>query len=218
MDPADLLDELPADRRLALAYAPKSARSAVLGLFLLDLRLSRIVSQAREPMLGQMRLAWWRDRLGEPLERSPAGEPLLALLASWGEQRAGLVPLVDGWEALLGDTVIEASELEAFAAGRGEAFALLAGVLGFADAASEARRAAHNWALADLAANLGKSDETGLVLDLAIARDWRPVRLPRALRPLAILHGLARRKRGAGQILAGIGDGLSAVRLGLFGK
>jgi phytoene synthase len=218
MDAADLLDELPADRRLALAYARPAMRDVVLGLLLLDLRLARIVSQAREPILGQIRLAWWRDRLGEPLDKNPAGEPLLALLSLWGPRRAGLVGLVDGWEALLGETTIESAELEAFAAGRGAAFAELARVLGCGDAADEAGRAGRSWALADLAANLGKSDETGLALQLAQGQDWRPAQLPRAMRPLAILYGLARRKRGSGPLLAGLGDGLCAVRLGLFGK
>lgn len=218
MDAADLIDELPADRRLALAYAPRAARDAVLGLFLLDLRLSRIVAQAREPMLGQIRLSWWRDRLGEPLDKTPAGEPLLALLALWGPARARLAPLVDGWEALLGDTLIESTELEAFAEGRAAGFAALASVLGHQNALEEAARAGREWALADLAANLGNSDETGIVLGLAQMQDWYPAKLPRGLRSLAILHGLARRKRGSGPLLAGLGDGICAVRLGLFGK
>jgi phytoene synthase len=218
MDAAALLDELPADRRLALAYAPRSARDAVLGLLLLDLRLSRIVSQAREPMLGQMRLAWWRDRLGEPLDKTPAGEPLLALLSLWGPSRARLAPLVDGWEALLGETLIESTELEAFAEGRAAGFAALASALGHDNAAVEAARAGREWALADLAANIGNSDETGMVLGLAQKQDWYPAKLPRGLRSLTILHGLARRKRGSGPLLSGLVDGLCAVRLGLFGK
>lgn len=218
MDAADLIDELPADRRLALAYAPRAARDAVLGLLLLDLRLSRIVSQAREPMLGQMRLAWWRDRLGEPLDKTPAGEPLLALLSQWGPSRARLACLVDGWEALLGDTLIESTELEAFADGRAAGFAALASVLGHDNEVGEATRAGREWALADLAANLGKSDETGMVLELTQKQNWHPTKLPRDLRSLAILHGLARRKRGSGPLLAGLGDGICAVRLGLFGK
>ena len=101
MELSPLLDELPADRRLALAYAPGIARADSLAVFLLDQRLSRLVSQQREPLLTQMRLAWWRDRLGEEVSGFHHDEPVLALLAGWGEHRQKLIGLVDGWEALL---------------------------------------------------------------------------------------------------------------------
>ena len=54
-------------------------------------------------MLGQLRLAWWRDRLNDDPAKWPKGEPLLGRLGSWGERSRALVPLVDGWEALLGE-------------------------------------------------------------------------------------------------------------------
>lgn len=46
----------------------------------------------------QLRLAWWRDRLGEPAEIWPKGEPLLAILSAWDAERAALSALVDAWE------------------------------------------------------------------------------------------------------------------------
>ena len=62
----------------------------------------RSSAQAREPLLGQVRLAWWRDRLGQDPADWPAGEPLLAALRGWQPQFAALAALVDGWELLLG--------------------------------------------------------------------------------------------------------------------
>jgi len=47
----------------------------------------------------QLRLAWWRDRLGEPAGDWPRGEPLLGLLRAWDSERSALTALVDGWEA-----------------------------------------------------------------------------------------------------------------------
>lgn len=47
----------------------------------------------------QLRLAWWRDRLAEPADLWPRGEPLLGLLCAWDGERLALSGLVDGWEA-----------------------------------------------------------------------------------------------------------------------
>ncbi len=212
-----LLDELPADRRLALAYAPAAARADSLAVFLLDQRLARLVSQQREPLLTQMRLAWWRDRMGEEATGFHHDEPVLALLAHWGDRRQKLTALVDGWEALLTDPPISETAIATFAHGRAQAFAALAGQLGLVECAEEARRAAGNWALADLSMHIGDPAEAALVQDMASRQDWNPARLHRKLRPLAVLHGLARRKKGAEPLLAGWQDGLLAVRLGLFG-
>ena len=58
--PPELLDTLAPMHRLALAYAPAEARPAWAGLLALDARLAGVVRAAREPVLGQLRLAWWR--------------------------------------------------------------------------------------------------------------------------------------------------------------
>lgn len=218
MDIASLLDELPAERRLALAYAPTAFRANNLVVILLDLRLSRLVAQRREPLLTQMRLAWWRDRLNEEPTGFHHDEPLLDLLKGWGPTRARLTALVDGWEALLVDPPITDGAIDLFAKGRGQAFAALAercGVQGFAD---EARRAASNWALADLAARSADPTEAAQVQRTAAAADWKTPKLPRALRPLAVLHGLAARKQGKGPLVANISDGFAAMRLGILGR
>ena len=95
--------------RLALAYAPRTARPAWLAVLALDQRLAGIVRSAREPLLAQIKLAWWRERLAEPVARWPQGEPLLSALAAWDGQAAALVALVAGWEAVLvGNGPIEA--------------------------------------------------------------------------------------------------------------
>ena len=79
----DAVSSLPLPQRLALSYAPRASRNAFAGLLALDTRFAGIVRHAREPMLAQMRLAWWRDVLAKPAAEWPTGEPLLALLAEW---------------------------------------------------------------------------------------------------------------------------------------
>lgn len=168
-------------------------------------------------MLTQIRLAWWRERLAEDAALLPEGEPLLAALeAAFSADRRVLASLVDGWEAMTGEAPLAPDALEAMAEGRADAIALVAAISG-ADQ-PEARRLGRNWALADLAANLSHPREREAVITLARQQDWRSTRLPRAMRPLAVLHGLARSAvdrpdqspRGALALLR-------AVRLGIFG-
>jgi phytoene synthase len=111
----DLLETLPPVSRLALAYAPAAVRERWMVLLALDARLGGVVRSAREPVLAQMRLAWWRDRLRDRAENWPKGEPLLAALACWNGGHGALIGLVDGWEAML--------EGDAAALGEGRAMA-----------------------------------------------------------------------------------------------
>ena len=218
MIPDVLIEQLPVHLRLALSYAPAHARGLTLGLLALDCRLAGIVRNSREPLLGQVRLAWWRDRFGEQPEAWPEGEPLLALLRPWADQSAALSGLVDGWEGLFGDPPLSGEALGRLADGRASAFGGLARLLKAEP--DEAIRAGRGWALVDLSGKLGDPDERAEARNLAEQQDWRRPSLPRSLRPLAVLHGLARRAmtRGDSQLLSGGVAGLVALRLGLLGR
>lgn len=218
MIPDVLIEQLPVHLRLALSYAPAHARGLTLGLLALDCRLAGIVRNSREPLLGQVRLAWWRDRFGEGAEGWPEGEPLLALLRPWADQSAALSGLVDGWEGLFGDPPLSGEALGRLADGRASAFGGLARLLKAEP--DEAIRAGRGWALVDLSGKLGDPEERAEARNLAEQQDWRRPSLPRSLRPLAVLHGLARRAmtRGDSQLLSGGVAGLVALRLGLLGR
>jgi len=211
---ADLLAELPEAQQLALAHSPAGARAKALAVLALDARLAGIVRKRGEPMLAQMRLAWWRDMLRSPASSWPRGEPVLAALATW-QDPARLAALTDGWEFLLTDRLDKAS-IEGFASGRQAAFAALAAELGAAE--GPIGSAARTWALADLAANLSDPSERALVLETAGSSS--PERLPRSLRALAILSALGARAlaRGGRPLLEGRGAALVALRVGLFGR
>ena len=166
-----LWDELPPPLRLAVTYAPRRARLAWAALLVLDRRLARVALAAGEPVLGQIRLAWWRDRFAEPASAWPSGEPLLAALHGWDGDRAALVAL----DRQMG--------------GQG------------ADAVAEMAR---RWASADLAARLG---------DEPMNETVSPIRLPRAMRPLIVLDGLAR--SGSTSAWRTLGR---TIRLGMLGR
>lgn len=214
------MDGLAPLARLALAYAPARARADWLTFLLLDARLAGVVRSAREPMLAQIRLAWWRDRLGEDPSVWPQGEPLLARLRGWGEGAADLAPLVDGWESLLGEPPLAAESLSAFADGRAAAVAALARQQGeTADARqADCHALARRWALADLALHLSDAAERATAQSL-IGETPR-MRAERSLRPLAVLAGLNLRalRRGRVDPLDGPGALLAAIRLGMFSR
>lgn len=207
-----LVEELPAPQRLALSYASSAARPATLALLALDARLGAIVRRRGEPVLAQVRLAWWRDTLAADPSGWPEGEPVLALLRPW-QDPAALVPLVDGWEALLGER-LEAGAMAEFASGRAQAFAQLARELRCDPAGALA--AGQSWALGDLAAHLSDPTERAAALEMGKSLSRGPA-LPRALRPLAVLAGLARRslERGGAPLLDGPRAALTAIRLGI---
>lgn len=200
--------------RLALAYAPARARDPWLALLALDARLGGILRSAREPMLAQLKLAWWRDRLSDAPEQWPKGEPMLALLAPWAERARDLVSLVDGWEGLLGEPPLTQAALDGFAAGRVAGIRALAGVIG---APSVADAGAREWALCELALHRLDPSERAAARDLA--GNGAGGRVSRALRPLAVLAGLNRRalRRDANDAIDGPGAVLAAIRLGILG-
>jgi phytoene synthase len=217
--PDDLLEGLPLVQRLALSYAPAAARADTLTLLALDARLAEIVRRRSEVLLAQLKLAWWRDRLREDPAQWPAGEPLLARLAGWRGQLEGLGELVNGWEALLAET-LAAADMRAFAAGRAAAWSALARQLGQPGSADAAMQAAREWALADLALHLGAWPDAELAREVTLAEPWRRPGLPRSLRPLAMLHGLVGRavRRGSRDQLDAPSAGLLALRIGLLGR
>jgi phytoene synthase len=207
---------LPAAQRLAVTYAPARSRPLIVPLLQLDTRLADTLRGRREPLATQLRLAWWRDTLRRPHGEWPGGEPLLDALRAWRDPST-LAELVDGWEALLAER-LTAREIAEFVDARGRAFAGLARELGV-EAVDDAAAAARIWALADLAANISDGAERGLVVAYGHGLG-PPPRLSASLRPLAVLAalGASALARGGGELLAGPGSALLALRTGLTGR
>jgi 15-cis-phytoene synthase len=192
------LPYLDPDVQLAMAYASHRRRDSCSVLFSLDDSLARAVSATREPMVGRIRLSWWRENLEamarggmappEPVFQDISSQafssPILALLAQ----------LVEGWEVLLDDYPLDEDALTDFAQLRGRAlFEAAAHVAGteprLAGALGEA------WALAKLALGSGDAVTAQRAAAMAITRFdvMTPSELPSELRPFAILAYLAER-------------------------
>ncbi len=85
------------DRWLAAALAPGAARGRLLVLYALNLELARINEVTSEPMVGRIRLQWWRESL-----------------AAGGEGRVGDHPVLRAIAPLLAAGHLAAADLEEF--------------------------------------------------------------------------------------------------------
>jgi len=87
-----------------LVSVPHARRGAMSALWGLTARLTKLLIDAREPLIGQIKLAWWRDMvamLASDPAGLPKGEPLLAELQQTWAGQGGLDALVDAAEAML---------------------------------------------------------------------------------------------------------------------
>ncbi len=138
--------------RIALAYVPSRHRDAVTALWALDTALGRVVATTTEPLIGQMRLTWWHDRLtGLDTGVVPAEPVLVALHGMVQDNRitgAQLALLVEGWEQLLEPLPLDADQLTSFAQKRGGPLFDLSAQLSGSSVTSEL---GYGWALIDFA-------------------------------------------------------------------
>ena len=69
---ADRVRRLDPDRYLSSLFATDETRSALLALYAFNLELATICDTVSEPLIGRMRLQWWRDALAKMI----AGEEI----------------------------------------------------------------------------------------------------------------------------------------------
>jgi phytoene synthase len=70
------------DRWLAVLWSPAAARPGLTALFALDLALWDVVATTTDPRIGEIRLAWWRERLDALGDGPPPTQPVLIALDS----------------------------------------------------------------------------------------------------------------------------------------
>jgi phytoene synthase len=80
------------DRYLTALFAPASRRDDLLVLAAFNLEIARAREQVREPMLGLIRLQWWREALdaifsGSVVRKHPVAEALADAIGQYGLPR-----------------------------------------------------------------------------------------------------------------------------------
>lgn len=213
-------EHLPPEQRLALSHTDAELRPALACLFALDRRLGQIVASSSEPMLGQMRLAWWREQFGTPVPARPSGDAVLdAAGRHWLGEEAALVSLIDGWEELLVAQALTPDIAIRICNARAGPLARLAARVS-EEAEERARIAGIRWAAADAAAHVTGTDERSALLAAGLGQASAPGGIGRGLRGIVVLEALALRslRRGGRPLMEGRGAALTALRAGLLGR
>lgn len=195
---------LGADLGLALTYVPLSNRGALAALFAIDRAMGDVVRSTKEPMLGPIRLAWWRERLEEldagvsaPAEpRLQAVERELLPRRISGHDLAGLE---SGWLRLFDPFPWSIETSEAVWLRGNLLFGLGARSVGDLDERIQA--AGGLWALVDVARHCSDRDSREMLIGQARAfpRQLAGMSFPSKLRPLSMLTALAMRDAGRGE-------------------
>lgn len=182
------------ERVLALSHVHLAVRPAVAAIWQLDEMLGRIVATTTEPIIGQMRLTWWHERLCALNTGERAAEPILGKLVAdvlpHDVKGTDLAVLIDGWEVLLEPLPLNDQTLTIYAGKRGGAlFETTATLLG--GATSGLSGAGEGWALMDFALKCTDPVTAGRAVAMA---NERLRHIPPMRRPLRILARLARAK------------------------
>jgi phytoene synthase len=182
------------DRSFALDHVATTYRRPVAALWALDQQFGAIVASTTQPMVGQMRLLWWREALASGVSGHPVLEEMTSVFAR-GIVADALGTMIDGWEELLDPLPLSEVQLAAFAAKRGtQLFTLTAQIC---DVTCPGEAGA-GWALADFAFRC--SDKVTSVRALAMANiRLSYLDLKAVPRPLRILVWLARNDVAAGK-------------------
>lgn len=82
--------------RFAMAMLAGDARARLVTLYALNAELARTALSASEPMVAEIRVQWWVDRLAALADAAPPPHELLTpLYAAWGAQAAGFAALAE---------------------------------------------------------------------------------------------------------------------------
>ena len=187
---------LGADLGLALTYVPLPDRGAIAALFAIDRAMGDVVRTTKEPMLGPIRLAWWRERL-EELDQggdAPAEPRLQAVereLRPRGVAGRDLAGLETGWLRLFDPFPWTAETSEAIWVRGNLLFGIGARLLERSD--DRVQAAGGLWALVDAARHCSDSESRRMLLEQALkfGRALGRKRFPRPLRSLSMLAALA---------------------------
>jgi phytoene synthase len=153
---ASQVQALDRERWLTVLLAPRPARPELVALYGFNLEVAKIREITREPLIGAMRLQWWRDAVeaiftGGRIPHHGVAQLLAAVIRARGLPRAPFDALLEARELdLEAEGPADLAALEAYAAATGGGLAELAvRVLGAGapSAIAAARHVGTGWAL-----------------------------------------------------------------------
>src|SRR6266851_9145117 len=120
---ARLVRQHDRDRFLTALFAPAARRDELLALYAFNYEIAKTREVVSEPVLGQIRLQWWRESLdaiyaGDPVRGHEVATPLAAAIRGRGLTRAHFDALIAAREFDLGGEAPESlAALESYAEG-----------------------------------------------------------------------------------------------------
>jgi NADH dehydrogenase [ubiquinone] 1 alpha subcomplex assembly factor 6 len=118
---AELVRRHDRDRFQTALFAPPARREALFALYAFNYEVARVREIVTEPMLGQIRLQWWREAIAAAFAGGAPGEhpvvlALTTAIREFGLSRASLDSLVDSRERdLAPEPPADLAELEGYA-------------------------------------------------------------------------------------------------------
>lgn len=216
----DRVREYDYDRYFAAAFAEPERRRALFALYAFNLEIASVRERVSEPVIGQMRLQWWRDALDGIYEGNvrahAVAEELADAVGRYALSRETLGAMVDAREFDLEDEPPEdlAALTRYAAATSGNLAVLAAAICGGGDGESGVSKEAGTvWALAGILRAVPFHAATGKVY---LPREV----LRRAeVRPKQIIDSAGRSgvENAVLALLPEVGTRLAAARRGLAG-
>jgi phytoene synthase len=96
------------DRFQTVLFAPAARREALFALYAFNYEIARVRETVTQPMLGQIRLQWWRENIaaafeGGPVRHHPVAKALTTVIRDLRLSRDHFDRLIDGRETDLAD-------------------------------------------------------------------------------------------------------------------
>lgn len=89
----------------ATLFAPQDRRDALVALYSFDFEIKRIPTLVSEPMLGEIRLQWWREALNgersDEARMNPLASAVLDIIETFSLPLSGFNRLIDGEARIL---------------------------------------------------------------------------------------------------------------------
>lgn len=176
-------------RFLCALFAPEAERQRLLAVLALLAELHQAMQQISEPMLGMVRLQWWREAADSIFSDTPVAHPVIrALHAAHQAQpftRQALLAPIEARERDLAETGFTDMEAVYRYARQRSGMAVLLEALGQNKYLPVMQPLAEAWGLFDIAATLPAQSETSTGLQLPAREDGKTINMQDAYRQLA---------------------------------
>ena len=212
------------DRFFTALFAPADKREALFTLYAFNHELARAREVAREPMMGLIRLQWWREVVEGARRRHEVADPVRDALDGGALHAPDLLAMIEGRES---ETPRDLEEWRAYVLATAGAVAVAAGRALGAGPVPPLRHFGAAYGAAGLLRNAALAPETASAVPPGLAeagRAWlaqgRAQGMERAALPAALPAVLAARdlRRAKPVRERGLGDKLAVVAAVVRGR